>query len=221
MGALVIAGAPVHDREAYRPILESAGVRIAVDGGADLCLALGWMPDLFVGDGDSVSDASMRQVVAAGVPTIMLSRDKDVTDLEVALQTASDRFPEGVRVTAVMGGRTDHLLVALGDLFACTARSVSVVEPTEKAWFLSPATTDTLTIAPTGSVVSVIAGPTGAIVSLSGFRWELDRVELRALSGQGLSNVIANDVAVVKVHRGSVLVHAPAPDASPAVYAVM
>lgn len=220
MGALVIAGAPVRDREAYRPILESAGIRVAVDSGADLCLALGWMPDLFVGDADSVSDASLGQIVAAGVPTIMLPRDKDVTDLEVALGAASDRFPDGIKVTAVMGGRTDHWLVALGDLFACTARSLSVVEPTEKAWFLSVSTTDTLTIAPTDSVVSVIAGPSGAVVSLSGFRWELDHAELKPLSGQGLSNVISSDVAVVKVHKGTVVVHAPGPGTAQAVYAV-
>jgi thiamine pyrophosphokinase len=178
------------------------------------------MPDLFVGDGDSVSDDSMRQLLAAGVPTIMLQRDKDVTDLEVALEAASERFPDGLRVTAVMGGRTDHLLVALGDLFACRARSVSVVEPTERAWILSPHTADTLTIAPSGAIVSVIAGPDGAQVSLTGFRWELDHTMLKPLSGQGLSNVISSDAAIVRVHKGSVLIHAPGTGAAQSAYTV-
>lgn len=221
MGALVIAGAPVHDPEAYRAILDSGGVRIAVDSGADLCLSLGWMPDLFVGDADSVSDASMRQVLAAEVPMIMLPAEKDVTDLEVALQTAAERFPDGVRVTAVMGGRTDHLLVAIGDLFRCTAQSVAVVEPTESAWILSPHATDSVTIAPSGAIVSVIAGPDGAQVTLTGFRWNLHRETLTAFSGLGLSNVIEGDVARVQVHRGSVLVHAPGIGVQPPAYPVV
>lgn len=220
MGVLVIAGAPVHDRESYRPILSTGGFRIAVDRGADLCLALGWMPDLFVGDGDSVSDESMRQIVAAHVPAVMLPQEKDVTDLEVALKTAADRFPDSVRVTAVLGGRTDHLLVAIGNLFGCTSQSVSVVEPTESAWILSSRANDSLTIAPSGAVVSVIAGPQGAQVSLSGFRWNLERATLDAFSGRGLSNVIVGAAAVVQVHKGSVLVHAPGVGVQPLAYPV-
>ncbi|MRR11548.1 thiamine diphosphokinase [bacterium] len=212
MNVLVVAGAPVEDVEAYRHILASAGVRVAVDRGADLCFALGWTPDLFVGDADSVSGGSLNRIIAQDVPRVLLPVDKEMTDLHVALEKAAEIADGPVHVTAIMGGRTDHMIVALGDLFAAsTTGGFTVSEPTERAWLMSTAGIDTIALAPTGALVSVIAGPCGATVSLAGFRWNLDHSTLEPLSGRGLGNVITANAATIRVHAGSVFVHSTHP----------
>lgn len=84
---------------------------IAVDGGIDHCLHNNLHPHLLVGDFDSVSFTSLSAFSA--VPQVKLLRDKDKTDLEVAVEKAAEMTPGPLRIFGALGKRTDHYLFNL------------------------------------------------------------------------------------------------------------
>ncbi|MBU4557222.1 MAG: hypothetical protein KJ747_10170, partial [Actinobacteria bacterium] len=79
MGTLIVAGAPVADPRLLAPLVSSAQFVIAADAGADLCLYLDRMPDLFVGDADSVSASTLARLRDANVESVTAPTDKEVS----------------------------------------------------------------------------------------------------------------------------------------------
>jgi thiamine pyrophosphokinase len=105
------------------------------------------------------------------------------------------------------GDRIDHTLAAIGALGEVVLTSVPVLE----AWWgrqrvrvVQGPGRARVAVTP-GSTVSLLAlhGPcTG--VSLSGTRWPLERADLEAMSGLGVSNVALDEVVEVSVSTGVV-----------------
>src|SRR5262245_52383255 len=62
---------------------------IAADGGARLAASLGLDLDRWIGDGDSYPAADVDRLAAAGVDVRRLPREKDESDLELAVLAAA------------------------------------------------------------------------------------------------------------------------------------
>lgn len=207
MNALIVAGAPVAEYAVYAQLVSSAEYVIAADAGADLCLKLGKTPDVFVGDADSVSGRTIATLRDGGVELVMAERDKDVSDLDLALALAAERGFDEVTVTAAWGGRADHTIAVVGSLLDAAALWPVLVAPGAfTAWVLAPDSRDGLSVEGRGRTVSVLAGPGGATVSVEGARWPLDHAVLAPLSRHGLSNVVADDRLRVSICDGTALI---------------
>jgi len=210
---LIVAGAPVADPARYESLVAGADLVIAADSGADLCAALGRVPDVFAGDADSVSETTLGALRSAGVPLELASADKDVSDLDLALTTARDRGLGNVIVTAAWGGRADHMLAVVGSLFDAADLAPQLVEPgLFEAWVMSAAGCSAARVGEQGRTLSLLAGPQGATVSVSGTRWTLDHADLPAFSRTGLSNMVVGPAADILVHSGAALLILVAPD---------
>lgn len=204
---LIVAGAPVADPARYADIVHDAGYLIAADSGADLCMDLGRAPDLFVGDADSVCGCTLDALREAGVTVELSPSDKDVSDLDLALSAAMARGLRDVMVTAAWGGRADHTLAVVGSLFDACSLSPILVEPGEfRAWVLGEQCRARLDAGTPGQTLSILPGPSGATVSVSGTHWPLEHARLAPLSRTGLSNVVNGSGAQVAVHAGIALV---------------
>ena len=80
-----------------------------VDQGIEVCRQSGITPDRLIGDGDSASTASWNWAHEQGILTQKYPRDKDYTDLQLALQTIGSHYGEAMAVvTGGWGGRFDH-----------------------------------------------------------------------------------------------------------------
>ena len=92
-------------------LLAEADQLIAVDGGADAVAAAGLVPSLLIGDMDSITPETRRELETRGVEFVLLEVAKDETDLEAALRLAVDRGAGEITVYGALGGpRLDHLL---------------------------------------------------------------------------------------------------------------
>ncbi len=203
---LVVAAAPVDDPDAYRSIIERAEVVIAVDGGADLCMEAGRDPDWLVGDLDSIDPEVLSKVRQSGAQILQLEREKDISDLDAALELCVREHALSPVVTAATGGRLDHTLAAVGSLAVNAALSPRLLEPGLEGWILSAEGSAVLRLAGVGTTVSVLPVLGDANVSLTGFRYPLERRWLRPLGSMGLSNVLVTEGAQIRVHVGVVLV---------------
>jgi thiamine pyrophosphokinase len=185
---------------------------IAADSGLDLALALGVEPDLLIGDLDSVSAAALA--AHAGRPVERHPPDKDVTDLELALQAAGARGATSILVAGGGGGRFDHLL-ANALLLASPAYSHC-----EITWLTAAATTYVVhqrrrITGTAGDTVSLLPLPQAAGVRTRGMRWELDGDDLAAGTTRGVSNVMEAGWATIEIGGGCLLVVHPEGPAQP------
>jgi thiamine pyrophosphokinase len=140
----------------------------------------------------------------AGVRLDRHPADKDVTDLDLALDEAVRLGCSEATVTGVLGERIDHSLAAIGSLAGCVALRLTIAEPGLSGWIVGVG--ESVLLEGRGSTVSVFAVLTEAVVSVAGVRWELDRARLAPLSSRGLSNVIVAPQALVSVDSGTVAV---------------
>jgi thiamine pyrophosphokinase len=83
---------------------------IAADKGLEHAVALGLDVTVAVGDFDSAAEEAVETAEAAGVRIERHPREKDATDLELALDVAATMGPRRILVLAGAGGRLDHLL---------------------------------------------------------------------------------------------------------------
>ncbi|NJK45129.1 MAG: thiamine diphosphokinase, partial [Pleurocapsa sp. SU_196_0] len=104
MNAILLAGGQLEPTPRVLERVRNADLVIAADGGARHAVRLGLTVDVWVGDFDS-SDG-----VVLNAPRETFSREKDKTDLELALDTAKTRGATSALVLGAFGGRFDHAL---------------------------------------------------------------------------------------------------------------
>ena len=87
----------------------------AADGGARHAGPLGLAIDRWVGDGDSLGEAGIAELEAAGVPVERARPDKDESDTELAVLAALAMGATALTVLGALGGpRVDHALANVG-----------------------------------------------------------------------------------------------------------
>lgn len=210
---LIVGGAPCV-LEPFRADLISRATRVvAVDGGGDLCFAADRIPDVLVGDMDSISNDAYRFALSGGSRILELRVRKDVTDLEAALELARAEDWMTPTLTAVLGGRSDHELAVWGSLVAAASLQPLVSEPSTLAAVLSQSGRSTFELDGPGRTFSLLSTCGPVVVSAQGVEYPLDQGTLGALTGQGVSNRVT-DHAVITVHAGTLLLIAEETQAS-------
>jgi thiamine pyrophosphokinase len=162
---------------------------VAADGGADRARALGWVPDVIVGDLDSVTPEGVEGVADIRRHPV----DKDASDLALAMDVAASLGGDEIVVVGGFGGRLDHLLVNAAVLAAPRALPVRWVGEGVRVDVVRGERTVPLS---PGETFSLLAWGGTARVTLRGARWELEEAELSPTSSLGLSNVAEGPVSL-------------------------
>jgi len=206
--ALVVCAAPKPDAGDFYGALITTheGLLVAADGGADLCLENGRMPDLLVGDFDSIAPDVLERVMSTGARVSRAPADKDMSDLDLALRAAADLGVEGVLITAAWSGRLDHTLAAAGSVFAHKGSTIDLVDPGMRGCLLDARGRHSATLSGPGATFSLLTLDADTLVSCEGARYELLDAALSPLSTRGLSNVLLDKPARVRAVSGRLLV---------------
>lgn len=125
--AALVLGGDLLDAEAGREVVSGCRPIIACDRGADRLLQMGIIPDVFVGDRDSVSDATLDFLMHQNVPHRFFPERKDWTDSELGLEFLLDlkryadgdgSLPDDYRATAGDSDLFESLAAAVKDMNA-------------------------------------------------------------------------------------------------------
>lgn len=87
---------------------------ICIDGGTNYAYEIGIIPNLIIGDMDSIEARSLRRYKELGIPFKEFPRDKDKTDFHLALEEMERLSIKEVSIYGIVGTRLDHTLSALG-----------------------------------------------------------------------------------------------------------
>ena len=187
----------------------AGAVVVAADAGAEVALALGIAVDVAVGDFDSISSESLAILERSGARIEPHPRDKEATDLALALDAALGYSPRRILVVGGAGGRLDHLLGELLLLGADAYAGVVLDALLGSAAVHVVRGERSLTGTP-GELVSLHAlhGPAVGVVT-EGLVYPLRGETLPAGSSRGISNVFAAEEARISLERGVVLAVRP------------
>ena len=131
MTALIFGACPCSDWGFLQEICPDPDLVIAADGGVHQARAAGYTPHLLVGDWDSGGAPE------AGIPSWSLPAEKDLTDLQAALELCLERGVHKAVLTACLGGRLDQTMANLGLLewFSDRGGEALALEPGNEARF--------------------------------------------------------------------------------------
>jgi thiamine pyrophosphokinase len=182
---------------------------IAADSGLDHAVALGRAVDLIVGDLDSVDPDLLAAARAAGTPVESHPRDKDETDLELALAAALTRGAQAVTVVGGAGGRLDHFLANLAVLASHRFRRLRLDGWIGSA-YVAVVRDDVAVRGRPGSLLTLIplGGPAGGIRT-EGLRYPLTDGDLDVGTTRGVSNEFIAPSARIRVRTGTLLAICP------------
>jgi len=219
MQVIILADGAVGSRDALDAAwpgwLSPEAAIVAADGGARHAATLGLAIDRWVGDGDSLGDAGIAELVAAGIPVDRVPMDKDQSDTELAVMAALERSPSAITILGALGGpRIDHALanLTLLSMPALVGVDVRLVAADVRVRLLGPPRPDGSP--PTaeldgriGDLVSLLpVGGDAFGISTVGLAYPLDDETLFDGLTRGLSNRRAAAVASVTLRAGRLLV---------------
>jgi len=186
------------DKEFYRKAMVECDHLIAVDGGADFLKDLEILPDIFVGDMDSVSEETVRWLKEKKVPMRVYPQEKDETDLELALLMVKD-FP--VKIFGWNGERVDMIL-ALLYLMSRFKEVYAVSSELEIGYVEGEKTLEAIP----GETWSILPlGRDAERVSLKGFEYEIYKRDMKIIKPYGVSNVARSNRVRISVEKGGVI----------------
>jgi len=219
MQVIVLADGDVGSRSALDAVwpgwLEPGARVIAADGGARHATPLDLAIDRWVGDGDSLGEAGIAALAAAGVPIERSRPDKDESDTELAVLAALALGATRLVILGALGGpRLDHALANLGllampELAGLDVRLVAV--ETSVRLLAAPdraGAAVTLDLAGrVGDLVSLLTvGADATGVTTTGLAYPLRDEPLLLGRTRGLSNIRESADASVVLREGRLLV---------------
>ena len=209
---VIFANGELPDLDAARALLLPDDYLIAADGGANYLLKMGILPEIVIGDLDSIDDDTLFDLTSADVEIKQYSEDKDETDIELALTYAVELRPDAILIVGALGGRLDQTLANLSILTDPTLPGIDIRmdDGLEEVFFCRASagkggqaevkgrSGDTVSLIPWhGSVEGVYT---------EGLQWPLYGETLFASKSRGISNVIVNDTASIRIQSGLLLV---------------
>ena len=187
---IVTGGSPLADGAVGR--LPANRFVIAADSGLDHAIEAGILPDLVVGDLDSVSAAGVAWARERRVPIEVYPTDKDLTDTQIALGAALSRQFLHLLLVSGGGDRIDHsisAITALGHPSLGQCKSVSALWGRSRIHVLHAPGYWEFGLPP-DTTFSLLALHGGCDrVTLSGATWPLRDATIDPGSSLGVSNV--------------------------------
>lgn len=207
MKGILVGSGNYFDHEKFLLEIKDADTLIAVDGGMEYYLNLDIMPDILIGDLDSISKNTTKKLEnKEGLLVKKHPVEKDSTDMELALDYLIERNYSEILIFGGTGLRLDHTLANIYLLSKLKENNIhgriidknNTIIMIENEYEIEKEAGKYVSILPVSQETSRI--------SLEGFKYELDGYDMKFGSTIGISNEIVQDKAYIKIENGRVIV---------------
>lgn len=178
---------------------------IAVDLGLESVKAMQLVPDLIVGDFDSVPGEVLTEY--EGVPGVKMRRlcpEKDLSDTQAALEAALEDGAGEIVILGGTGTRIDHVIANIHILMKPLAKQMSacLIDECNKIYLIDSRHEISRENCH-GKYISLFPLTDRASgVTLRGFKYPLQDAVLTMGNSLGVSNELVEDVGVIEVQQG-------------------
>lgn len=177
---------------------------IALDGAFNTCIEYGIVPDICIGDFDSIDETKIDKAKEHHTTEFIHITSQDSTDLEKGLNYAYKHGAQHVTICHATGWRLDHSLYNLRLLkrFHGTFKSLMMITKLEKIFFIKDQS-----IQLSGAIddaVALLSFPK-AVVTSSGLTYDMNQYELKHGISESTSNSLAQQQASIRVEGEALL----------------
>ena len=195
---VICAGGPIEELADLQPCVSFDDVVfIGADKGAVYLLNEGIIPNVAVGDFDSLSIEEFSNLSKRVASVKVASVDKDETDTDLALTQALNFSPQQIVVMGVTGGRLDHFISALNSVYRFQMDNPEIEFIIRNKWnemrLLAPGVT-ILAINPRFPFVSFYAFHGNVEnITLTGMKYNVDNETIKIGSSRFTSNEVLDE----------------------------
>jgi thiamine pyrophosphokinase len=211
---IILANGELPDINKARSLIQNGDYIVCADGGTRHAVQLGIRPNLIIGDLDSAEPAAIKRFRNDGVEIELYPRDKNETDLELAINRAIELNPKQIVIVAALGGRLDQ---TLGNITLLTDPRLSTLRHGSGQVFdvrLDDGVEEILLCRDqvqihgrSGDIVSLIPWQ-GAVSGIQTWdlKWALNKETLYPDKTRGISNEMITNTASVSIGSGLLLI---------------
>ncbi|MGI6122845.1 MAG: thiamine diphosphokinase [Acetivibrionales bacterium] len=207
MKTLIVGSGSVSDESLLIRYHQWADLVIAADGGQMHLKKAGLNSHVLLGDFDSINASELAEIKAHNsVELITFPKDKDYTDLELAINLAIERGASKIVLLGASGTRLDHTTANIHLLYKLVENNIEgyIEDEHNRIYLINKA----LTIEKQADCkVSILPLPPLAKgVSTKGLTYKLFEADLPFGIGLGISNEFSEQTATISVKDGLLLV---------------
>ena len=205
--AIIFANGTMEQPPAIPGGIQPGMLLIAADGGSRHCKTLGLIPSVIIGDFDSLGAEELSQYRERGVEILQHPREKDQTDLELAVRLAIERGMREVYITGALGKRLDMtianlLLLAMADFAGV---KFHVLDGRQEILILRGRGAITLEGLPGDSLSLIPLSGDATGITTHGLKYPMKDEALNFGSSRGVSNLFSDENARIALKQGILL----------------
>lgn len=206
MRAAVIANSEFKSERKILDLIKSSDLIVCANGGTRIAKDIEITPAAIVGDLDSISKEITNTFKKKGTEIIEHLTEKDYTDLELAVNYAEEKGANEILIFGALGGRPDHFIaniILLSDLLKRNIRAKILSSQTEifclnRYGEIKGKAGDVVSLLPLSNEVH--------FESITGLKFIPPANTLQFGASRGISNVMLEDTAFLKIRSGTILV---------------
>ena len=196
-----------YSQEFMDKLISENTVCFCADGGANFAFKYGKMPEVIVGDLDSIEKGVLEYYEKKNVLMKKFPKDKDFTDFELILEEISkiEKNRNYLKKIFVVGGLGKRIDMTLSNLFLMEKhKNLVFLEENEEIFYAEkPFALENkkgygFSIIPISEKVEKL--------TLKGFKFETDKIDVKRESSRLVSNVIYQNEANVEFAKGKLII---------------
>ncbi len=205
MHILIVTGGNIDKDIAFAMLKNNSYTYIiAVDKGLSFLDACGRMPDLIMGDFDSVDKDILHDYMGKNCRVKRFSSEKDATDTQLAVEEAIALGAAAITIIGGTGNRLDHTLSNIYILGLALRHNIScrlidahnVIQLIDKTTYIQKNNIS-------GNYISLLPYTESVEnITLKGFRYPLQEYTLHKDTSIGISNELTEDSGMIAFTKG-------------------
>ncbi len=207
---LIFGSGESEEKSFYNKFLNEENILIlAVDGGANLLFELGKVPDILIGDNDSIKEETLKKLKESHIKIFNYPSEKNYSDFELASDyIINNEEKSDVLLFNMFGKRIDQFLFNLEICKKLTNAGfrVSMMGSSCEIYFIKDNSILTIN-GKIGDIVSIL--PVNNEIDIKktdGLRYELINEKLYNETTRGLSNELIKDSCKIEINNGMAMV---------------
>ncbi|KON29237.1 hypothetical protein AC477_06160 [miscellaneous Crenarchaeota group-1 archaeon SG8-32-1] len=207
--AVIISHGNVINKEFFKKLIKESDYIIAANGGSKHARNFGLIPDVIIGDLDSISKKDYLFFLNKGSVFKKYDPIKDKTDIHLAIEYAMESGFKEILLVCVFGNRLDHILANIFLLMKVVEAGISIkiVDEFQEIILICKSRKIEGNV---GDVISLIPlTPTVSGLKSSGLKYSPKNGILKMADTLGISNVLTKKSATITINNGKLLIIKP------------